>query len=157
MQTNHRSRHGAAARRQQQGVTLMELMIVIVIVGILAAVGYPAYVGYSDRARRAEGTALLMDIAAREERFFFDNNQYSGSLAALGYGGSSVNSADGAYTVTDSEVGSGPTGSVATSFQITAKPNFTDDTCGNLTLDSRGTQGISTSTTPADIQRCWGR
>jgi type IV pilus assembly protein PilE len=146
-----RSARGAA----EAGVTLMELMIVLAIVGILAAVGYPAYVDYTDRARRADGRALLMDAAARQERYFFDNNQYANALTAIGYSNATVNSGEGAYTM--GAPAAGPTGSVATSFLLTATPTFSDTECGNLTLDSRGTQGISASTDQTIIQRCWGR
>ena len=143
------------AARQQRGITLLELMIVLAIVGILAAVGYPAYVDYSDRARRADGRALLLDAAARMERYYFDKNRYSATLSDIGYAAGTVTSGEGYYTL---GAAAGPTGSINTSYLLTATPNaaapFSDPDCGNLTLDSRGTQD---NTGPDDVEDCWGR
>lgn len=152
--TLHRQFRGA--RRRQRGVTLLELMIVMVIVGILAAIGYPAYVDYSTRAKRKDGATLLLDAAARMERYYFDNNRYSTTLTDLGYGGAVVESAE-RYYVLNAAIGG--TGSINTSYILTAVPNaalpFSDDDCGSLTLDNLGTQGKTAgSMSAAD---CWSR
>jgi type IV pilus assembly protein PilE len=138
-------------RRRQRGVTMMELMIVVVIVGIMAAVAYPSYKDYVDRAKRAEAKTLLLEIAARQERFYFDNNTYSASAEDLGYGSDTPASEEGNYALVD-PMAAGATGSIATSYLITVTPvsPHNDALCGNLTLDSRGTQGSSTGEA-----RCW--
>ena len=60
--------------RKMQGVTLMELMIVIMIIGILAAVAYPNYRDYAARAKRNEAKAALLQIATNQERFYLQQS-----------------------------------------------------------------------------------
>ncbi len=85
--------------RKMRGITLLELMIVVVIVGILAAIAYPNYRDFSDRARRNEAKSLLMEVAVNQERFYLQNSRY-GTLTELGYAGNTITSDSGAYTVT---------------------------------------------------------
>ena len=72
-------------RYKMRGITLMELLIVIVIVGILSAIAYPSYQGYSARAKRTEAKAALLQIATNQERFYLQNNTYTTNLIALGF------------------------------------------------------------------------
>lgn len=67
--------------RQSQGFTLMELLIVVAIIGILAAISIPAYNDYITRARITEATSALSDGRVRIEQFFQDNRTYAGAPA----------------------------------------------------------------------------
>lgn len=71
--------------RQMRGVTLMELLIVMVIIGILAAVAYPSYREYSLRAKRNEARAPLLQIATQQERFYLQNSTYTQDMTRLGF------------------------------------------------------------------------
>jgi prepilin-type N-terminal cleavage/methylation domain-containing protein len=63
-------------RRRTRGTTLVELMIVVVVIGILAAlasIGYKRYVG---RSRLAEANAMLAELSAKQQLFFMDSGAY---------------------------------------------------------------------------------
>lgn len=145
-QTIQRSR-----QLRQRGITLIELMVVVMIVGILASIAYPGYEEYTRRAKRAEAKALLSDISARMERYYFDNNTYTDDLTDLGYGSATPESAEGHYTASLED---GPSGDVATSYlaRVTPVAPFDDSKCDQLTLDSRGSKGTSVS---GNEEVCW--
>ena len=62
--------------KQQNGFSLIELMITIVIIGILASIAIPNYSDYVTRSRIPEATAGLGDIRVRMEQFFQDRRSY---------------------------------------------------------------------------------
>jgi len=143
------SRYSPGVRHRQRGVTLMELMIVVVIVGILASVGYPAYREHSLRAARSEGRGALLAAASRQEQFFLDNKSYADDLADLAL---PANTEHDKYQITvDAETGDCP---IESCYALTATPlgrQLDDTVCGNLTLNSNGTKGAS----GAEPAACW--
>ena len=64
--------------RAAKGFTLIEVMIVVAIVAVLAAVALPAYQEYVLRGKITEATATLSDLRLRAEKFFADNRTYVG-------------------------------------------------------------------------------
>jgi type IV pilus assembly protein PilA len=65
-------------RNVRRGFTLIELLIVVVIIGILAAVAIPKFTSTRGRAARSAGLADLHNLATGQEGFFFDSNRYAG-------------------------------------------------------------------------------
>jgi prepilin-type N-terminal cleavage/methylation domain-containing protein len=63
-------------RRNQHGFTLLELMVVVTIIGILAAVAVPVYLGYVQEARLNEAKPYLLDIASKERTYKIRNGVY---------------------------------------------------------------------------------
>ena len=123
--------------RADGGFTLIELMIVVVIVGVLAAIAYPSYQQYARETKRADAHAVLLRIATLEEKFFSNNNGYTTNPTALGYAANPAASNDGYWAVSI-------TGIPAVSFTLTAVPagNHLDPACAaGITLTSAGLRG----------------
>lgn len=77
---------------RQQGVTLLELMVVAVVIAILGLIALPSYRQYSMRAQRTEAKTALLQLATAQERFYLQNNTYTANFAALNLTGLSENS-----------------------------------------------------------------
>jgi type IV pilus assembly protein PilA len=69
--------------RSQRGFTLIELLIVVVIIGILAAIAIPKFVNTKEKAYMAQMKSDLRNLATAEEAFFYDSTSYTTSLAML--------------------------------------------------------------------------
>lgn len=142
----------------QRGFTLLELMITVVVISILAAIAYPSYQQYILRGNRAEGQAVLNDAAARQERYYAQNNAYTDDLTKLNMRNSSgsgttasVQSDTGLYTVTLSTTAANSGGYLLTATPRRA-PQTSDSQCTTLTLDALGVKGSTGTATAAD---CW--
>lgn len=72
-------------RENVRGMSLIELMVVVVIIGILAAIAYPNYRSYVERSKRTEARAALLQIATNQERVYLNTNQYTANLNDLGF------------------------------------------------------------------------
>lgn len=139
-------------RRIQSGFTLIELMIVVVVVAVLSSLAYPSYQEFVAKAKRTEGKAALLDAAQALERHFTNYNTYPSSLSTAGvrtYSGDSA--AKAAYTIA---IAAGASGSLASSFTLTATPanGHVDAKCGNLSLNQLGVKGETGTLTAAE---CW--
>ena len=139
----------------QRGFTLIEVMIVVAIVGILAAIAYPSYMEHIRKGNRADAEASLMQLSQFMERYYTGIGRYSKTA--------------GGTDMPDSPAPPFPTGtpytfsitvnSAGTSYTATATPNspgvMANDKCGNLTLTNTGLKGqTGQNVTTAD---CWRR
>jgi len=146
-----RHRSGYAAGQRQAGFTLIELMIVVAIVGVIAAIAYPAYDDSVRKGRRAQAKADLVELAQRAERFHTLNNTYAGFWASVPQGDKrSPRTGDAYYLL---ERSSGDTD--ANAFTLSATPTGTqtaDSGCGILSINQAGVRTRSGST---ELSRCW--
>jgi type IV pilus assembly protein PilE len=128
------------------GFTLVELMIVVVIAAILAAVAYPNYVDQVRKTHRASARAALSDVASRQEQYFLDNKVYADDVAAdLGI---SATVDDGAYVLSVVAATAGCPINRCYVLQATPQGSQAPDVCGTLAMSSNGDR-----TPPA----CWDR
>ena len=69
----------------QKGFTLIELMIVVAIIGILAAIAIPNFLAYQARAKQSEAKTNLGGIYTSQVGYFGEYNTYTGDFSLLGY------------------------------------------------------------------------
>ena len=70
-------------RRQESGFTLIELLIVVVIIGILAAIAIPKFATTKDKAKLASVKTDLRNLMTAQEAYFSDNATYAANVGAL--------------------------------------------------------------------------
>lgn len=136
---------------KSKGFTLIELMIVLVIVAILAAVAFPSYQDSVLKTRRADAKDALLRISHAQERHFTQFARYASNLgggvsaANLGMSAADLESEGGYYNVTLTNPGT-------TTYTLVATPVSADAKCGNLSLSQDGTKG---KTGTASLEDCW--
>ena len=148
----HRKITGVS-RRRMAGITLLELMIVVVVIGVLGMIALPSYRQYVTRAQRTEAKAALLQLATSQERFHLANRRY-GSVAELIAANlltSTGKSERGLYALT-------LTGVTAQGYLATATPvsggaaDLTGDAqCLTFTLTAQGQRGA----TGSQAATCW--
>ena len=69
---------------RQRGVTLIELVIVTIIVGILAAIAIPSYRSYVLRSQRSDAKDAVLALATQQEKHYLQCNRYAAAIAGLG-------------------------------------------------------------------------
>jgi type IV pilus assembly protein PilE len=137
-------------RKTESGVTLVELLTVVMIVAILGAIAVPSYRGYVLRANRSEAKTALLATAAALERCFTRNLNYQPNVTGCQVT-FPVTSESGHYQITSN------LSSPWSAFTLTATPQgrqAQDTGCGDLTLDNLNTRGKSGTKTVAE---CWGK
>ena len=135
-------------RKYMRGVTMTELMVVVVIIGILTAIAYPSYRQYAARAKRNEAKAALLQIATNQERFYLQNNTYTTNMTSLGFPvATNFLSDSNSYIIAVNAADANDFTATATYQNADAEAGK----CAAFTIDGRGAK---TSTPYTD---CWTR
>ncbi len=126
--------------KRVRGFTLLELMVVVVIVGVLAAIALPSYSNYVKRTNRSQAKQFLQDIANRQEQYRLDQRSYTTTIGSGGLNLSTPTDVAVNYTfaavITGNDCNS--TAVVAPAYVLTATATGSQATDGNLCLDSVG-------------------
>lgn len=128
-----------------RGFNIVELMVVLVIIGILASIAYPAYIDNVRKAQRQDAIIGLTETSQRLERCYTEYNSYNNGNCPVDF---PLTTAEGRYTITADLA--------ASSFALTATPTAgggmqQDEDCTTFTLAHTGAKGA----TGADSDSCW--
>jgi type IV pilus assembly protein PilE len=129
---------------KQRGVTLIEILIVMVILALIASFAYPSYMDYIVDTKRTAATSILLQVADRQQQFFMDNKRFANDLTNLGFANNPLVIADDGSTMADA-ANSRSTYTVTlanvtpTTYTVSAAPLNSqaarDTDCGSLTLN----------------------
>jgi len=149
----------SAEARAAAGFTLIELVIAMVVVAILAAIAIPSYQAEVRKSHRTDAKTTLLDLAAREQRFYSAQNSFTASFVNLGYATAgnpaSIASPAGYYTITVNAPA--PAAGANPTFTITATATGTqaqDTACNSFTVDNTGQQ-LSYDSSSNPSTSCW--
>jgi type IV pilus assembly protein PilE len=139
--------------KQQQGFTLIEVMITVAIIAILAAIAIPNYQEYIKQGRRSDARAMLLQVAQWMEKYRSENNgSYANAALPTGFS-KSPDTGEKMYDITLTNLAAG-------AYTLNAVPTglMAQDECGTFTLDNTGLKTAGKgSTDEAVLKKCWGR
>ena len=130
------------ARKHTSGFTLIELMVVVAIVAILAAIALPSFADQMRKSRRAEAVTTIQDAQLRLEKWRVDHSSYSGAGITF------PASAQKYYTITITATTDAPNAYVISAAPKTGQDK---DSCGTLAITNTASVVTKTPTGTG----CW--
>ncbi len=145
---------GLQLARSEQGFTLIELMVVVVIVAILMAIALPSYTDYVNKGRRSDAMSALLDVANRQEQFMLDRNTYTTTMTQLGFAADPMFSPERHYNIDAvADVTGIQVSYILTATPVATSPQINDAKCTSFTLTSAGVK----TATGTLLNDCWSR
>lgn len=166
--------------RKLRGFTLIELMIVVAVIGVLAAIAYPAYKDSILKGRRAQARAALAELLQQQERYMTQNNCYLGfsnsngvasasapspntacggvtasSVPFKNFAGETLANASYMLSATVCPGASNATLSIASCVKLVATPIRSDPAVANLEITSSGTKTCTGTASSSNFRLCW--
>ena len=148
-------------KHSQNGFTLTELLVVVLIVSILVGVGLPGYRDFVQRSGRTDATGALLKLAASQEKFYLQNGIYASnaqiSLAPpAGLGFDAAKSEHGYYTLSLVPDAAGlAVGYTASAATVGGGKQADDTDCASFSIDQNGRRGANGGYAAADVEECW--
>lgn len=159
MTSRDKSMNAPLQPTRSAGFTLIELMITVIVATILLAIAIPSYRSEVMSSRRTDAKSAVLDLAAREQRYYSLQNSFTNSFISLGYATtnpSSLTVGSGYYAVSLSApapaAGSPPT------FTVTATATGSqtaDSSCQTYTVDNTGLQKAFDGSSNDTTTTCW--
>jgi type IV pilus assembly protein PilE len=146
------------ASHRQRGVTLIELVVVMLIVGILAAVAIPSYRSYVIRSQRSDAKDAVLALATQQEKHYLQCNTYATAIAAATNCGAgqlqgAATSKSGWYAL--SIVGGNATAYTVRATAINGENQWQDTDCRDFTVTEAGVRTARDSGTADNTAECW--
>lgn len=138
---------------EQKGITILELLVALAIIGVVAGMAVPAYNGFLASGYRSEAQRELVKIYNLQEQYFSDHKTYTTDMTALGLSADPFVSDSGNYSIDTASVTD-----ITLDYKITATAKgfqlSNDGKCKTMTMDNLGnvaaTDGSNDTT-----ETCW--
>ena len=141
---------------KNKGFTLLEILIAVVIVGLLAAALLPTYQSAVSKSRRADGRAALTDLAAKQEKFFAQNDSYTTEVSAgTGLNLERTTSLTGHYNLTVSACAGGAISRCYLLIATATGVQTDDHACYTLMIDNVGRKTAKDYAGDFATEVCW--
>jgi type IV pilus assembly protein PilE len=143
---------------RQAGFTLIEVMIVVAIIGILAAVAYPSYMEHVRASRRADVQRALLEADQFMRRYYSARDTFEGAALPAALARSPRDGGAAAYTISlveDGELVDTATEATTYVLRATRAGSMSGDRCGNLTLTHTGERSVSGNASGSSLADCF--
>lgn len=150
--------------QKEKGFSLLELMVVVAIIGILAAIAIPNYNRYITKSRRAAAESFVMTLSNQEAQLLLDLRRYVSVANNAAFLNAPTDASPGLNVAVPGDVSSYYNVSIVATNPANAAPTFTvtatpvggqaaaDTQCGSISIDQAGTKTITGTGT---VSSCW--